>query len=235
MTRLKSGIAEMPKRLQPRERLLEFGEKALADHELLAILLRTGTKGMNVLELALEVLHLFETKSCLKQASLQELQEVSGIGPAKAVEIKAAIEFGYRLANSYQPKLGTILSTESAGHWLIREMSDFHQEHLISLFLNSKNEIIHKKTIFIGTVNSSVAHPREIFKEAVKFPTARLIIAHNHPSGDVEPSQADLHFTKRLILCGEIMGIEVLDHLIIGQDQFLSLREESDIFEEHIS
>lgn len=225
-----SFIEEVPKMSQPRERLVAYGEKALSDHELIAIILRTGMKDENVLQLALKLLNQFENLNELKHASLEEFQKIKGIGPTKSIELKAAIELGYRVATSAVPKHGHIVSTSTAGHWLIKEMGDLHQEHLIVLFLNTKNEIIRKKTIFIGTVNSSVAHPREIFKEAVKYPTARLIIAHNHPSGDTEPSHADIIFTKRMIACGEMMGIEVLDHLIIGEKDYLSLRESSDIF-----
>lgn len=228
----KSCIQEVPNHIQPRERCLIAGPKALSDQELLAIILRTGTRQKNVLHVAMEVLNHFQTMNALKHASLDQLQEISGIGPTKAIEIVAAIEFGYRIANSHIPKFGTIYSTEEAGQWLLQEMSDLHQEHLIVLFLNTKNQIIQKKTIFKGTVNSSVAHPREIFKEAVKYPTARILIAHNHPSGDITPSQADVHFTQRLILCGDMMGIEVLDHIIIGESQFLSLRESTHIFDE---
>lgn len=224
-------IEEVPRMSQPRERLLAYGEKALSDHELIAILLRTGTKDENVLQLALNFLNQFENLNELKHSSLEEFQKLKGIGPIKAIELKAAIELGYRVATSAVPKHGHIVSTTTAGKWLMKEMGDLHQEHLMVLFLNTKNEIIKKKTIFIGTVNSSVAHPREIFKEAVKYPTARLIIAHNHPSGDTEPSHADVLFTKRMIACGELMGIEVLDHLIIGENQYLSLRESSDVFD----
>jgi len=227
-----SFIREVPKDAQPRERLLNYGEKALATHELLAIILRTGTKEENVLQLAFRFIQSFESLYELKQASIDELQKIKGIGPIKSLELKAAIELGARINASDLPKFGHITSTRSAGQRLLQEMSDLQQEHLIVLFLNTKNEVIKQKTIFMGTVNSSVAHPREIFKEAVKYPTARLIIAHNHPSGDTEPSSADLFFTKRMIACGELMGIEILDHLIIGQNEYLSLRESSKIFDE---
>lgn len=226
----KSNIHDLPRQIQPRERLLEFGEKALSDGELLAIVLRTGTREANVLSVAQQVLNQFEDLSALKFASLSELQAINGIGPTKAIEMKAAIEFGWRVANARAPKLGSIISTTMAGQWLMKEMGDLQQEHLVALYLNTKNEIIKKKTIFLGTVSSSTAHPREIFREAVKFPTARIILAHNHPSGNLEPSQADLLFTKRMIQCGDFMGIEILDHLIVGFDNFLSLREESSVF-----
>lgn len=230
MALLTSFIQEVPKQSQPRERLLAYGEKALSDHELLAIILRTGTKEENVLQLSMKLLNIFGGLSELKQASISEFQMIKGIGPTKAVELKAAIEFGLRVSQSSIPKQGIITSTRTAGEWLLNEMKDLHQEHLVTLFLNTKNEIIKKRTIFIGTVNSSVAHPREIFKEAVKYPTARIIIAHNHPSGDTEPSQADLLFTKRMISCGEMMGMELLDHLIIGHGEYLSLRESTNVF-----
>lgn len=227
----KSFIREVPKESQPRERLMAFGEKALSNHELLAILFRTGTRQTNVMNLAIQFLNHFGGLNELKHASIDAFMEINGIGPTKAIELKAAIELGYRVATSAVPKYGHIVSTRTAGEWLLQEMSDLHQEHLVVLFLNTKNEIIRKKTIFIGTVNSSVAHPREIFKEAVKYPTARIIIAHNHPSGDTEPSPADIHFTKRMIACGELMGIDVLDHLIIGQGEYRSLHETTDIFD----
>lgn len=229
---IKNEIKEVSRESQPRERLVSFGEKALANHELLAILLRTGTKDTNVLQLSINFLNHFENLNGIKNASLAEFQQLKGIGPTKAIELKAAIELGYRIATSAIPKYGHILSTRSAGNWLLQEMNDLHQEHLMVLFLNTKNEIIKKRTIFIGTVNSSVAHPREIFKEAVKYPTARIIIAHNHPSGDTEPSPADIHFTQRMIQCGELMGIEVLDHIIVGQSSYLSLRESTNVFQE---
>ena len=230
MSHYSTKIQEMPLNTQPRERLLSFGEKALGDHELLAILLRTGTKEENVLQLALRLLNHFHHLSELKKASIDQLQQVKGIGLIKAIELKAAIEIGYRIHQHHPPKQGAITSTNAAGEWLLHEMFDLQQEHLICLFLNSKNEIIKSQTIFIGTVNSSVAHPREIFKEAVKYPTARIIIAHNHPSGDTTPSTADLNFTKRMIACGELMGIELLDHLIIGNRSYISLREHSELF-----
>lgn len=231
MLNQKSYIQEVPTHSQPRERLILFGEKALSDHELLAILLRTGTREENVLQLSLKLLHYFETLHNLKQASLSELQQIKGIGPVKAIELKAAIEIGYRINVQGPPKYGQVLSTEEAGQWFLNEMAHLHQEHLGVIFLNAKNQIIRKQTIFIGTVNTSVAHPREIFKEACKYPTTSIIIAHNHPSGDTDPSSADIYFTKRMLQCGELMGIELLDHIIVGDGQYLSLREKTTCFD----
>lgn len=223
-------IQEVPARGRPRERLLHFGEKALADHELLAILLRTGTQKENVLDLSMRVLNHYQSLYELSQASLEELQAIPGIGPIKAIELRAMMELGMRISGASVPKFGKINSSADVGQWLMKEMRHLQQEHLVAILLNSKNEIIHKKFIFIGTVNSAVAHPREIFKEAVRYPTARIIIGHNHPSGDPEPSQADLQFTRRMIECGDLMGIELLDHFIIGENRYLSIREESRLF-----
>ncbi|ALV20829.1 MAG: DNA repair protein RadC [Carnobacterium sp.] len=220
-----SLVNEVPVFSRPRERLEIYGEKALANHELLAILLRTGIKGTNVMTLAMEVLNSFEDLYFLKTASIEELMAISGIGKIKAVEVKAAIELGVRISQASQIKIGQITSSRKAGEMLLGEMRDLQQEHVIVLYLNTKNEIIKKETIFIGGLNSSVAHPREIFRGAVRFSAARMIVGHNHPSGNPTPSEADILFTKRMFECGELMGIELLDHIIIGQESYISLKE----------
>lgn len=175
-----SLLNEVPKSSRPRERLELFGETALATHELLAILLRTGPKDSNVMQLALRVMNQFEDLHSLKLATIEELMGINGIGKTKAIELKACIELGVRFANASQLKSGTITSTQSAGAMLKLEMRDLQQEHVVALYLNTKNEIIKKKTIFVGSLNSSVAHPREIFREAVRYAAARIILAHNH-------------------------------------------------------
>lgn len=220
-----SLIKEVPKTSRPRERLEQYGPQALATHELLAILLRTGPKDSNVIQLALKIMNRFEDLYTLKMASVEELMEVRGIGKTKAIELKAAMELGSRLASATQLKSGTVTSTQNAGSFLLQEMRDLQQEHVVAVYLNTKNEIIKKATIFVGSLNSSVAHPREIFREAVRYAAARIIIAHNHPSGNPEPSEADLVFTRRMVDCGEMMGIELLDHFIIGDHTYISLRE----------
>lgn len=176
-------LAEMPIESRPRERLEQYGEKALANHELLAILLRTGIKGTNVVSIALQVLNAFDDLYYLKTVSLEELMALSGIGKTKAIELKAAIELGTRIAQAPQLKAGQITSSRQVGEMMLAEMSDLQQEHVVVLYLNTKNEIIKKETIFKGGLNSSVAHPREIFKGAVRYSAARIAIVHNHPSG----------------------------------------------------
>lgn len=224
-------VNEVPENLRPRERLLSVGVHALSDQELLAILLRTGTRDKNVLVVALDLLTQMEDLASLRTASLEEFQLVDGIGQAKAIELMAAIEFGRRVSEASLPRSTRIDSTMTAGSYLIRMMRHLQQEHLYAFFLNTKNYIIKHKVIFIGTVNASVAHPREIFKEAVKYPTARIIIGHNHPSGDPTPSAADITFTRRLIACGDMMGIDILDHIIVAGEEYVSLQETTKLFE----
>lgn len=216
----------IPKSSLPRERLLEYGAPALSDQELLAIMLRTGSKPYHVLDVAGHILSEFPSLYDLKSASLDELMQIRGVGRIKAVELQAAMELGFRINKALQPKLGKIQTSFDLAHQLIAELKDHQQEHFICLYLNTKNEIIHKRTLFKGSLNQSVAHPREIFRVAVRFSAARIIVCHNHPSGNPKPSDNDLIFTQRLKECGEMMGIELLDHIITGHDNYISLREE---------
>lgn len=220
-----TNIQVIPTESRPRERMEDYGPKALADHELLAIILRTGTKDKNVVNLALDVLREVENLYMFRHVSLQELMKIPGIGRIKGIEILAAIEFGHRISSASQVKEGTVMSSSWVGNYLVKDLSNLTQENVVALYLNTKNEIIKKETIFIGSLNSAVAHPREIFKGAVRYSAARIIIAHNHPSGNTEPSEADFSFTRRMVDAGELMGIEVLDHFIIGENDYLSLRE----------
>ncbi|MDA9471814.1 DNA repair protein RadC [Enterococcus sp. 5H] len=220
-------IREMPEDCLPRERLEEVGEKALSNQELLAILLRTGSKNTHVMEVASKFLNYFSHLYELKNATLTEMMDVKGIGRIKAIELRAAIEFGYRIQQSTQLKLGKVSSSYQIAQNLMNELQDFQQEHLVCLYLNTKNEVIKQETVFKGSLNQSVAHPREVFRSAVKYSAARLILAHNHPSGNPTPSESDINFTRRMQKCGKMMGIEVLDHIIIGQQVYISMREEN--------
>ncbi|MBO0446430.1 hypothetical protein BCR24_11100 [Enterococcus ureilyticus] len=217
----------MPEDCLPRERLEVVGEKALSNQELLAILLRTGSKNINVMEVASNFLNYFNHLYELKNATLTEMMEIKGVGRIKAIELRAAIEFGYRIQQSTQLKFGKVSSSYQIAQNLIYELQDFQQEHLVCLYLNTKNEVIKQETVFKGSLNQSVAHPREIFRSAVKCSAARLILAHNHPSGNPTPSESDIHFTQRMQECGKMMGIEVLDHIIIGEQVYISMREEN--------
>ncbi|UDM75513.1 RadC family protein [Vagococcus fluvialis] len=220
------GLKQYQPEIKPREKAKKYGIEALSYQELIAIILRTGNKDKHVLDLSNEVLLNFDNLFELKTATIEELKEIEGIGPAKAIEIQAAIELGKRLTIEERQKKGQILSSVDLAEQLILEMKDYEQEHFMVLYLNAKNEVIKKKTLFIGSLNQSVAHPREIFKIAVKTSTARMIMVHNHPSGNPNPSKQDIAFTERIVECGRLMGIDILDHLIIGENSYISLKEE---------
>ncbi|WP_143415122.1 DNA repair protein RadC [Geobacillus sp. E263] len=218
-------IRDVPKDARPRERLLSSGPESLADHELLAILLRTGTKEESVLQLAHRLLKHFEGLRLLKDATIEEITSIKGIGTTKAVQILAAIELGRRISRlSYNGRY-VIRSPEDGAKYVMEDMRFLSQEHFVAIYLNTKNQVIHRKTIFIGSLNASIVHPREVFKEAIKRSAASIICVHNHPSGDPTPSREDIDVTKRLAECGRIIGIELLDHLIIGDQKFVSLKE----------
>lgn len=218
-------IKDVPKEERPRERLLAVGAENLSNQELLAILLGSGTKQESVMELAKHILMHFEGLKLLKDATIEELIAIKGIGYAKGILILAAIELGRRM-HQYRPTENyTIRSPEDGADYIMEDMRLLKQEHFVALFLNTKNQVIHRQTIFIGSLNASIVHPREIFREAIKRSAASIIVAHNHPSGDPTPSQEDIQVTKRLADTGKLIGIEVLDHLIIGDGKFVSLKE----------
>lgn len=218
-------IKDFPAEDRPRERLIRTGAESLSNQELLAILLRTGTKDESVLELANRLIGHFEGLRFLKDASLEEMTAIKGIGTAKAVQILAAIELGRRIANLQHDTRYVIRTPQDGANYVMNDMRFLSQEHFVCLYLNIKNQVIHRQTIFIGSLNASIVHPREVFKEALRRSAASIICFHNHPSGDPSPSKEDIEVTKRLAECGKIMGIEILDHLIIGEKKFVSLRE----------
>ncbi|MFC3040020.1 DNA repair protein RadC [Virgibacillus xinjiangensis] len=218
-------LKDVPKEDRPRERLLKLGASHLSNQELLAVILGSGTKEESVMALAQRVLMHFEGLKLLNDAAIEELVAIRGIGLAKGVQMLAAIEFGKRM-NQYKPNERYVIrSPEDGADYVMEEMRSLNQEHFVVLFLNTKNQIIHRQTIFIGSLNASIVHPREVFREAVKRSAASLIVAHNHPSGDPSPSQEDIHVTRRLAESGKMIGIELLDHLVIGDRKFVSLKE----------
>ncbi|MCA1063568.1 DNA repair protein RadC [Rossellomorea aquimaris] len=218
-------IRDFPQDERPRERLIQSGAASLSNQELLAILLRTGTKSESVLQLSNRLLNHFDGLNLLKDASLEEITETKGIGLAKAVQIMAAVEFGRRISNLAFDDRYSIRSPEDGANYVMNDMRFLAQEHFVCLYLNTKNQVLHKQTIFIGSLNASIVHPREVFKEAFRRSAASIICIHNHPSGDPTPSREDIEVTKRLVECGRIIGIDILDHLIIGEKKFISLKE----------
>ncbi|NWO13689.1 MAG: DNA repair protein RadC [Virgibacillus sp.] len=218
-------IKDVPKDDRPRERLLKVGPGQVSNAELLAIILGSGTKSESVLSLSNRLLMHFEGLKLLNDATIEELIAIKGIGRAKGVLVLAAIELGKRMNGFQSGDRYVIRSPEDGADYIMEDMRVLNQEHFVALFLNTKNQVIHRQTIFIGSLNASIVHPREVFREAVKRSAASIIVAHNHPSGDPTPSREDIHVTRRLVESGKMIGIELMDHLIIGNRKFVSLKE----------
>ncbi|MDD2189938.1 MAG: DNA repair protein RadC [Eubacteriales bacterium] len=219
-------IKELPSEERPREKLIQYGAGALSNAELLAILIGTGTREASALMLANRVLA-FEGEgiSYLTSCQPDELTEIPGIGQAKSCQIIAAIELGKRIATKPRTKKINIKSPDEVADLFLEEMRYLKKEYFKVLLLNTKNEIIMIENISVGSLNSSVVHPREVFCTAIKKSACSMIAVHNHPSGNPTPSQADIDITKRLVEAGELLGIKVLDHLIIGDGTYTSLKE----------
>lgn len=218
-------IRDFPQEERPRERFIQSGPESLSNQEILAILLRTGTKDESVLQLANRLLTTFEGLRMLKSASLEEMTAIKGIGKAKGIQILAAIELGRRISNLANHDRYVIRSPEDGANYVMQDMRFLSQEHFVVLYLDTKNQVLHKQTIFIGSLNTSIVHPREVYKEAIRRSAASIICIHNHPSGDPAPSKEDIDVTKRLAECGKMLGIDLLDHLIIGENKYVSLKE----------
>lgn len=218
-------IRDMAERDRPRERLRQVGPGAVSTAELLAIILRTGSGGENVLRLAERLLAEFSSLPGLSRASITELMNVKGIGEAKASEVKASLELGRRLMASSPEERPVVSSPADAANLLMSEMMFLEQEHLRLILLDTRNGVLQTPTIYVGSLNTSVVRIGELFRAALKANAAAMIVAHNHPSGDPAPSPEDIHVTRKLVEAGKLMDIEVLDHIVIGHQRFVSLKE----------
>ena len=219
-------VNDIPLNERPVEKLLQFGVESLSNEELIAILLRTGTKGENVIALSKRLLIELDGLDGLLNVSFEEASKIKGIKKVKACQIIAMMELFNRFKTLKSQKENLkISSPKDVSTLLINEMSNFKQEVFKLILLNTKNIIIGTKDVFKGTLNSSIVHPREVFKEAVQRGSANIIVCHNHPSGDPNPSKEDIDITLRLKECGNIMGIGLLDHIIIGNNKYVSLKE----------
>ncbi len=217
-------ICEMPRQERPRERMIKYGPESLSNAELLAIILRTGTRRENVIDLSNRVLIEYDLKA-LSRATVSELKSISGIKDAKACQIAAVFELARRIGAYHEEPRPKISSSRDVYNLVSPALNNLTKEHFIAMYLNTKNRVIKQETISIGTLNTSVVHPRDVFKGAVQNSAASIILVHNHPSGDPEPSVDDIQITKRMAAAGRTMGIEVLDHVIIGAGRFLSLKD----------
>ena len=217
-------IHDLPKEERPRERLVKFGEQALSVQELLQLILGRGIAGESVVVTAQKLLSQFGSLQKLSEASIEELSSIKGIGLAKAAQIKAVFEIGRRLSTQILPYKSKELTDPEKVYRLIKsKLKDYHKEHFYIIVLNSRNWSVAE--VSVGSLNASIVHPREVFAEAIKNKAASVIFVHNHPSGDPEPSEGDLVVTKRLVEAGKILEIEVVDHIIITNNNFLSFKE----------
>lgn len=220
-------MKNLPETERPREKLLSEGPGALSAAELLAIIIRTGSKNESALSLANSLLSkTMRGIEDIAEMSAEEIKEVKGLGDAKAAQIIAALELGRR-AGSAKFKKFKIKSPSDISDYFINEMAHLKREHFNIVMLDNKNYIIEVYNVSIGSLNSAIVHPREVYRNAIKRSSASIILVHNHPSGDITPSSEDIAITKRLDECGKIVGIKVLDHIIVGENGYFSFKEEN--------
>lgn len=218
-------IMDLPESERPREKLLKFGAEALSNAELLAIILRTGSSKENILSLSSRILKETEGLNGLLTTSSEDFLNLRGIGSAKAAQLLALAEISKRFNSFKSGDQYKITQPKDAAELLMNSMRYLKQEHLKVIMLNTKNIVISINDVSVGSLNSSIVHPREVFCEAIKRSSASIIISHNHPSGDPSPSGEDINITERIKECGKIIGIELLDHIIIGDGYYVSLKE----------
>ncbi len=225
MERMK--IKELPIGERPYEKLEAIGAEQLSNAELLAVIIKTGTKAYTAIELAQHVLRLSHDGriSSLNHLSIEQLKKIKGIGRVKAIQIKAALEFSKRVATSDGVFHHSVKSSNDVVNLMMEELRYLKKEIFKALLLDTKNQIIKITDISMGSLNSSIVHPREVFSEAIKYGTNSIIFVHNHPSGDPTASAEDIQTTQRLESAGNILGIKVLDHIIIGDGRFFSFKE----------
>ena len=221
----KFKIQDLPREDRPRERMILWGAETLSDIELLAILIGSGTGKEGVLQLSQRLIAEYGGLHSLFQTGMARLQKTSGVGPAKACLLAACFELSKRLTSQQRILTSNIRTPDDVAAIYMSQMRYLKQEHLKSVYLDIKNRLLDQRTISIGTLDSSIIHPRDIFRHALDLPCAALILIHNHPSGQLTPSKEDLLITNQLVASGETVGIPVHDHLIIAGDKYFSLKE----------
>lgn len=217
-------IHAIPLHCRPREKLKRFGSSQLKDVELLALLLRTGTADKSVIDISKHILHRRKLED-LSSFNIEELRKLNGLGESKASSLVAAFEIGKRVYGQLPQEIITINSPSDVSKQLL-DIASATKEYFVVFLLNARNQLTRKETVSIGTLSASLVHPREVFEPAIRYNSAAVIIAHNHPSGDPAPSDADIKITAQLVEAGNIMGIEILDHVIVTRDNHLSMKAE---------
>lgn len=217
-------IKELPEQERPRERLAQLGARALTNAELLALIIGTGNRGESVIHLAERLLATFGDLRGLLNCSVAELQEIPGIGPARASQLVAIVELSARVALARHQQV-VIRQPADVASMLMPRLQLETQEVFIAVMLDTKNKVLAVEDVFRGSLNASIVHPREVFKKAISRSAAAIIVAHNHPSGDPTPSREDIEVTRRLAEAGKIIGIEVLDHVVFGDGKIVSMKE----------
>ncbi|MCH5265646.1 MAG: DNA repair protein RadC [Lachnospiraceae bacterium] len=221
-------MKELPESEKPYEKCVRSGAGALSDAELLAVIIKTGTRERTSLSLAMEVLKLhpsFQGLMGLYHLTYQDLMKVKGIGRVKAVQLLCMVELSKRLARETKEEVVRLNAPSEAAAFFMSEMRCLEQEHLYVAYLDASGRLLHYQVVFIGTIQSSLANPREILRLALQYDAAHYLVLHNHPSGDPTPSREDIDITKRLMEASEIVGIPLMDHIIIGDNQYISLKE----------
>lgn len=228
MIKIHYTIKDFPLEERPREKVKQYGINNVTNKELLSIILKTGTKSINVADLALSILRKYKLHE-LKDVTITELTKIKGIGEVKAIELLAAIELGKRINYKTEEKKKKLNNPEAIFQEMRYLFIDKKQELFYCLYLNEKQELIERKLLFMGTVNKSITHPREVFKEAYRLSASSIICMHNHPSNDLRPSKSDIEFTTSLVEIGKLQGIPVVDHIIVGDSSFYSFYEHNNI------
>lgn len=218
-------IRDLPMGERPRERMMRLGQAYLSNAELIALLLRTGTAGLSVTHLAEKLLSKTGGLKGLANMSLAELTQLKGIGPAKAVQLVAGLELGRRITRTIPAEKQQMQTPEDVANFVMDEMRYLTQEHFVCIYLDTKHRVIEKKCIFIGSLDTAVVHPREVLRAAISSSASAFICVHNHPSGDPTPSREDIEVTELLYQASITVGIDLLDHIIIGDQRFISLKE----------
>lgn len=220
-------VHDLPKPERPRERLKNFGPEALSAQELLALIIGRGVSKRSVMTIAQELMVKFGNIKAISEATIEELSQIKGIGFAKAAQIKACFELGKRQDLEPEIKDFDIKDPQSVVKAIRASIKDKAKEHFKLILLNSRNKIIGISTVSIGSLNASIVHPREVFKDAIMHNAHSVILVHNHPSGDPEPSEDDLVITKRLVEAGKILGIEVIDYIIVTKNSYFSFKDKN--------